>query len=192
VRPVVRVGGLMVAAFVLMFVGSGIAQASTALAAHAGSGSRLSAQDRAFLVQAHQSNLAEIATGKLAERKATRADVRALGRMFVADHRKLDAELRVVAKKLEVRLPSQPNRQQRAAAAKLERLSGRAFDKAWLDVQIVAHRQAIAAGAKEIAHGTNSDVVRLAKKSAPVIKHHLRELLRAKARPASTKHNKAA
>ena len=197
-RTVVRAAGLLFAAAVVILLGpAAIAQAHpitmpSAAATDAARPDQVSQQDVTFLVQAHQSNLAEIATGRLAERKASSAKVRALGRMFVRDHTRLDAELVKVAKKLGVRLPSAPNAQQKALAAKLEKLTGRAFDRAWLDAQIMAHRKAIALGEREIARGLNKDVVRLAKKSAPVIKHHLQELIGTKAHSptaaASTQH----
>jgi putative membrane protein len=197
-RMVVRATGLLLAAAVLVLAApAAIAQAQTTTMpagapAHPAKPDQVPRQDATFLVQAHQSNLAEIATGRLAERKAASPKVQALGRMFVRDHTRLDAELAKVARKLGVRLPSAPNAGQKALAAKLEKLSGGPFDRAWLNGQIAGHREAIAAGDREIARGSNSDVVLLAKRSAPVIKHHLQELLGTKAGPrpsaASTQH----
>ncbi len=66
-RRIVRATVLLLAAVVLALVGpAAVAQAAT-------SDGQVSAQDKAFLRAAHQSNLAEIATGKLAEQKVAYA-----------------------------------------------------------------------------------------------------------------------
>jgi putative membrane protein len=169
-RTILRAAGLLLAAAALMLVGP------AAVAQAAGTSKHVSKQDVAFLRAAHQSNLFEIQTGKLAERKGKSAEVRELGRMFVKDHTKLDADLKKVAKRLGVDLPSRPNTEQRALAARLSKLSGSAFDKAWLDGQIVQHRKAKANGERELTKGSNKYAIGVAKKSAPVIKKHLKEL----------------
>ena len=162
---------LVLGALVLALVGpASIAQASTS---HAG----VSAQDRTFLRAAHQSNLAEISTGKLADQKGRSAKVRELGRMFIKDHTKLDADLKKVAKNLGVSLPDQPNAEQRALAAKLRKLSGTAFDKAYLDGQLTSHVKARTNGRTELSKGSNPDVLKLAKTSAPIVQHHINELV---------------
>ncbi|GAA4710801.1 hypothetical protein GCM10023215_60950 [Pseudonocardia yuanmonensis] len=178
-RTILRAAGLIIAAVALVLLGpAAVAQAGPG-SGDAGKGDAVSAQDKAFLRAAHQSNLAEIETGELAEKRGKDADVRALGSLFVKHHTNLDADLKKVAEKLDVDLPDKPNAEQRAVAAKLKRLSGD-FDKAWLDAQIVAHRKALANGEKEQNKGSNDDVIELAKKSAPVIKDHLERLLDAK------------
>nr|WP_305786960.1 DUF4142 domain-containing protein [Actinoplanes lichenis] len=62
-------------------------------------------QDAAYLRAAHQSNLAEIAGGKVAQQKGQSQDVKDLGARFVTDHTKLDAALRQTADQLGVDLP---------------------------------------------------------------------------------------
>jgi putative membrane protein len=170
-RTILRGAAMLLAALVLVLVGpAAAANATTPDHGH------VSDQDKAFLVAAHQSNLAEIATGALAERKGASKEVRDLGKMFVTDHTRLDADLKKVADKLGVHLPSQPNAEQRAFAAKVAKLSGSSFDRQWLAGQITAHCKAKANGEKEIAKGSNHDVIKIAKTSAPVIQHHLDEL----------------
>jgi putative membrane protein len=170
-RTILRGAAMLLAALVLVIVGPAAAAGATT-PGH----DRVSDQDRAFLVAAHQSNLAEIATGALAERKGASEEVRDLGKMFVTDHTRLDADLEKVADRLGVHLPSQPNAEQRAFAAKVAKLSGSSFDRQWLAGQITAHCKAKANGEKELAKGSNHDVIELARTSAPIIAHHLQEL----------------
>jgi putative membrane protein len=132
-----------------------------------------SAQDIAWLRAAHQNNLSEIHAGQAAQRKATSGVVRQHGALFIRDHTRLDGDLRAVARKLGVSLPSRPSPQQRAVLASVAAKSGSAFDSAWLQSQLTGHRQAKAAGQTELADGSDAQVKALARAAAPVIQMHL-------------------
>ena len=167
-RLIIRVTVLLLGAVVLALVGpAAMAEASTG---HSGD---VTAQDRAFLVAAHQSNLAEIATGTLAQQKSGNAKVRALGREWVRHHTMLDADLKKVAKRYGVSLPSRPNAEQRAQAAKDKKLSGSAFDRTWLSGELTGHVTTRTAGRTELARGSNADVLKLDRAAAPVVQHHI-------------------
>jgi putative membrane protein len=174
-RLIIRALVLVLGAVILALVGpTAVAQASTSQDGHG-----VTSQDRAFLRAAHQANLAEISTGRLAENKGRSAQVRDLGRMFVTDHTRLDSDLKQVARRLNVSLPNQPNATQRALAARLKKLSGTAFDKAFLDGQLNGHVMARSAGRTELAKGSNADAKTVARTSAPVVQHHINELVAA-------------
>jgi putative membrane protein len=142
---------------------------SAALAAAA----QANQQDQTFLRKAHQSNLAEIQAGRLAQQKAASASVRDMGARLVRDHTRLDSRLRPVADQLGVNLPDRPNAMQRQVAAQLSAKSGAAFDRAWVAAMIVGHRQALADGQAELRSGSSDRVRSLARSAAPVIQGHL-------------------
>ncbi|GAA3952419.1 hypothetical protein Aau02nite_04140 [Amorphoplanes auranticolor] len=129
-------------------------------------------QDTTFLRAAHQSNLAEIATGKLAQQKGASEQVKDLGARWVADHTKLDATLTDTAEALGVDLPDAPNAEQRALARRYEAVSGRDFDALWIPTQMDAHMKAMRLGEKEVAEGSDAQVKKLAQDSAPVVAAH--------------------
>lgn len=162
-----RVALIGMAGVGLALASVGVAGATTATTAAP------NAQDRAFLVAAHQSNLAEIQAGRAAQQKATNQVVREHGAIFIRDHTRLDANVRAVAQQFGVTLPSQPNEGQRASLAAVSAKSGAAFDAAWLQQQLVSHRQSLALGNTELAQGSDPAVKGLASASAPVIKMHL-------------------
>jgi putative membrane protein len=141
------------------------------------------AQDRAFLVAAHQSNLTEIAAGKAAQAKATTSVVREHGQLFITDHTRLDAGLQQVAKTLGITLPTTPNAAQQATLASVSAKSGAAFDSAWLTSQLAGHKAAKAAGATELATGSDASVLGVAKTAAPVVELHLTMLEQATGTP---------
>jgi putative membrane protein len=161
------------------------ALALPAAAATAAPAAAPSAQDRQWMVAAHQSNLTEIAAGKAAQQKATTAKVRNLGAMFIRDHTAQDAKLRAAAKSFGVDLPGSPNAQQRASLAAVAAKSGAAFDSAWIAAQTVGHRQTLAATDKELANGSDATVLKLARASRPVIAMHYRELTSGSGSPMS-------
>lgn len=144
---------------------AGVAGASTTAAPNA--------QDKAFLVAAHQSNLAEIAAGKAAQAKATTSVVREHGALFIADHTRLDAGLQKTASTLGVDLPAAPSAAQQASLAAVTAKSGAAFDAAWLQQQLASHQASLALGNTELAKGSDPAAITVAKTAAPVVKMHL-------------------
>src|SRR3712207_4098106 len=95
-----------------------------------------SEQDTTYMQAAHQSNLAEIATGRLAQQKAASQEVKGLGARWVEDHTRLDSALQDAAAALNVDLPDAPNAEQRALARRYEAASGEQFDALWIPTQM--------------------------------------------------------
>jgi predicted outer membrane protein len=146
-----------------------------------------SAQDKAWLVAAHQVNLAEIAAGKLAEQKGTSPTVKALGKRFVEDHTKLDRSLRSVAQQANVTLPHAPSAAQLAAVQQLNATAkGADFDKLWIQQQLAGHASAIQATQQEVEKGSDAQVKQAAVKALPVIKAHHDALAKATPSPSVT------
>jgi putative membrane protein len=132
-RNVVRATVLAALASALLLPGSVSADRS---------GNRTDA--RAFLKAAGPSNLFEIQSGRLAVDRGQSAEVKAIGQMLVADHTAEYRRLRALANRYDVRLPRRPTPRQRQQIETLAGLSGAEFDRAFLEAQAAAHREAIA------------------------------------------------
>jgi putative membrane protein len=145
---------------------------------HAGSSTdtlaSISRQDRVFLMNAHQGNLAEIKLGQLASQKGRCEAVRRIARVFIKDHSRLGTEVRSLADRIDVRLPKAPGAAAQKQLAEVAKLSGRKFDIAWLRLQVAWHREAIELGEQELQHGRSPEVKALASGAAPVIMRHLK------------------
>ncbi len=163
-------------------LGAALLFASPAVAAPSG-------QDASWLKAAHQYNLTEISAGQAAQSHAASATVRGLGQMFIADHTAGDAKLQAVAAQLGVSLPGTPDAAQQQQLAQASATSGSAFDALFLSSQTSGHRQALAAGTAEISSGQDASVLALARATAPVVQHHLNELLAAQAGSSPTSVN---
>jgi putative membrane protein len=129
-------------------------------------------QDTTYLRAAHQSNLAEIAGGTIAQQKAEDQQVKDLGARFVADHTKLDDAIKQTASALGVDLPSAPNAEQQALAARYRAASAEQFDALFIATQMDAHMKAMRLGETEIANGSDAQAKKAAQDAAPVIASH--------------------
>lgn len=141
----------------------------------------VSPQDRGWLTAAHQINLAEMVSGKLAEKSGRTAAVRDAGRMLAIDHEMLDAQLIAVAQLLGVELPGKPDAQQREQMNRFQSVSGMKFDATWTKDETADHVEAIREAEREIKGGSDSQVKDLAKAALAVLKKHLSTLQRASA-----------
>jgi putative membrane protein len=160
----------------VLLVGGGVAAAQTTPPAPPGGGgtaAQLSEQDRAFMMENAQTNLAEISTGQLAIQRASSPSTKQTAQTVVSDHQQALAQLRDIAQRHSVTLPDSPNPTQQQLARQLQSLTGLAFDRTLLPAWIGGHQQAIAQAQQEIASGTNVDVQQYARGFLPVAQKHL-------------------
>jgi len=154
-------------------VGSAITRARTWTADPPAKGN-LSPQDQAFARKAAQIDLGEEALGKLAQQKATGADVKDFGKLMVTDHTKAERSLKAAASAAGITLPSQPSAQQQQMEQKLSSQSGTQFDQAYVRGMLKGHDKAIQAFQTEIENGQNPQLKQYAERELPVIQDHIR------------------
>jgi len=136
--------------------------------------SRQEQGDKQFIMKAAQSNIAEIAAGKMALSKATSADVKKFGQMMVDDHTRALKELdSIVRANKGPALPAEPDPAHKQAAKEMEALSGKSFDAAYISSQLKDHKEAIALFEKESSTGTDAAVKSYAIKTLPHLRMHL-------------------
>jgi putative membrane protein len=140
----------------------------------------VSAQDRAWLAEAHRANLAEVQVGKLAEKKGGTPAVRSAGAVLVGDHTKFDIEVTRAAHDLGVRLPKTAMPDDTTAAARMSSESGSRFDHDFLSTMITGHEQVIVDTKAEIRKGSSPQVISLAQAALPVLYKHLNLLEKAR------------
>ena len=88
----------------------------------------LSEADRSFLVKESRGAAYELASAKLAVKKASRGDVKSYAEKLVKDHEMYNAALEKLGKSQGLTLPNEPDPADKAHMQDLERLSGAAFD----------------------------------------------------------------
>lgn len=99
----------------------------------------LTAADRNLLVRVKLAGLWEVPAGDMAQDHSTDQRVRAVGRVLAADHRRLNEEVAVAARKLQVVLPDRPNPSQQGWLDEMTPERGRAFDQTFANRLRTAH-----------------------------------------------------
>lgn len=133
------------------------------------------AADSKFMKDAAAGGMGEVELGRLASEKATRPEVKAFGKMMVDDHSKANAELKALAEKKNVTLPAGPKPEHKALEARLSKLSGSAFDDAYMAAMVKDHEKDVREFERESKTGGDDDVKSWAGKTLPTLRHHLDE-----------------
>jgi putative membrane protein len=157
----------------------------------------LSAADKTFVKKAAEGGLAEVELGKLATEKASNDQVKKFGQRMVDDHGKANDQLKDVAAQKHVDLPTEPNAKDKATKARLEKLSGEEFDRAYMRDMVKDHKADVAEFARESQSSKDLAVKNFARQTLPTLRNHLKEA--EKLAPAhkttaqnyGTKHNSA-
>lgn len=133
-------------------------------------------QDRLFLKLAAMGNLGEVEAGHLALTKSSNPRVQAFARQMTEDHSATREKLDRLARDRRLPAPTTPQPDQQAARQRLESLSGRAFDAAYLETQLVDHQKTVQLLEWEIGSGQDAAVQQLAKDTLPAVLEHLRQV----------------
>lgn len=99
--------------------------------------------DSKFATDAANANLAEVALGKLAGTKSANAQVKNFAEMMVKDHTKANDDLMGIAKEKNITLPAAPDADHQKKLDDLSKLSGKDFDKAYIDAMVDGHKKVL-------------------------------------------------
>jgi putative membrane protein len=149
----------------------------TGLALAFGAGLSARAQDPSsstFLKDAAQGGLAEIELAQLAETKSSNPQVKSFAQMIVTDHTKANERVSTIASTKKIALPTDVSGGQRAEKAKLDNLSGAAFDTAYAAEMVRDHQQDIKVF-EQAAKSNDPEVQTFASDTLPTLQHHLQE-----------------
>ena len=159
-----------------LMVGSGVSALALAQATPADkpAASTANKADAQRLMSIAQANIAEIAAGKMALEKSTNADVKTFAQTMIDDHTKGLEETKKVAAMKNVTLPDEPDAAHKKMAADMSKLSGAAFDKAYISKAGVAdHTKVLAKVKADGAKTQDADVKALTAQLDPTVAHHL-------------------
>ena len=130
--------------------------------------------DQSFVTKAAQGGMAEVQLGKLAVERASNPAVKNFGQKMVDDHSKVGDELKQLADRKGITLPAAVDAQDKATYNRMSRLSGAAFDRAYMQDMMKDHRTDIADFQDEARSGADPDVRSFASKSLPTLQDHLK------------------
>ncbi|MDU2019874.1 MAG: DUF4142 domain-containing protein [Leclercia adecarboxylata] len=140
-----------------------------------GSMAKLSSGDEKALKDMAQANINEIAAAKIALNKAESSEVKAFAQKMVDDHGDALTKVQTVAKQKDVTLPTEPDAQHKAMADKLEKESGDAFDKMYMEnAGTKDHKMVLSKLQSDAKNIKDPDVKALADAHTPVVEQHLK------------------
>lgn len=135
----------------------------------------IAASDARFVKEAADGGFAEVALGQLAVQKASSNDVKQFGQRMVDDHGKANEQLKELAAEKKIDIPREPSAKHKATQARLEKLSGDEFDKAYMADMLKDHKKDVADFRRESQSAKDPDVKNFAAQTLPTLQEHLKQ-----------------
>jgi putative membrane protein len=133
-----------------------------------------SAKDSAkFAPVAAQGGMAEVEMGQLAIQRAADPAVKEFGQRMVTDHSRAGAELKTIASRKQIQLPTEISSSQKSMVDKLSKLSGAEFDKEYMSGMVKDPEEDAKEFQTQSNEGNDPDIKAFAAKTLPIIQEHL-------------------
>jgi putative membrane protein len=132
-----------------------------------------SAMDKMFVKKALQGGMAEVQLGQLTLQKSNNDQVKQFAQRMIDDHTKLEEQMKPVAQQLGVSDPDGVTKKDKATMAKLQALSGPAYDEAYIRDMVRGHKQDLSDFQMEASSGQDQTVKDAANQGSKVIAQHL-------------------
>ncbi|WP_246606866.1 DUF4142 domain-containing protein [Paractinoplanes toevensis] len=133
----------------------------------------VSEADIDFVIKVRLAGLWEIPAGEMAQKQSKNTGIQKIGKTIAGQHVVLDQLDRAAAKKLGIKIPSQPNKDQQGWLAEMRDAQGEEFDQIYIDRLRAAHGKIFPAIAT-IRTSTRNDTVRkLAQQANQFVMTHL-------------------
>jgi putative membrane protein len=130
---------------------------------------------QAFVTKAANSNMFEIQSSQLAEKKSKNQDIKQLAQMLVADHKKLGSQFKSVVKESKAKAPQTLDADAANKLSQLKTAAGTDFDRVYLQDQLDGHQEAVDLFTAYSENGDNPALKSWASKTLPTLKEHLQK-----------------
>ncbi len=136
-------------------------------------GNSPSMADQAFVKSVMESDAAEVQLGQLATTKSQSDDVKKFGESMVENRKRLDDQLKPIAKELGVSEPKGPSKKDKQLIASLEGMSGTQFDEEYIRAVMKDHQKDVKDFQSAAQTAQDPNVQQTARTDAPVLEQHL-------------------
>ena len=130
---------------------------------------------QAFLKKAAEEQQAQIALGQLAAKQAKNTRVKNFGDEMVIVHRTVSFQLRELATPRGVQLPLEPDDEHKRVQKELSKLSGHAFDRAYMQQILGDHQNDVNEFEEGMQQVDDAEVLRWAHKTLPMLRAHVED-----------------
>ncbi len=148
------------------------ASATSSMAGDTGTGAPVMG-DKMFVKKAIMGSDTEIAAAKMALQKSSNPQVQQFAQKMVDDHTKLLDDMKQIAAQENIKYKDEPSPEGKKMAAKLDKLSGPEFDKAYVNGMVKDHKEDVKDFTAEVNTGKDQPTKDAAQKGLPVIQEHL-------------------
>jgi len=138
--------------------------------------SHASSADRKFVATATEAGLAEVEMAKLAHDHAASSEVSQFAAHMIEDHQKTNEDLVKIADAKGLPHTTTLSAKDQTEFRKLQSLSGAAFDREYVRVQLAAHKDAVALFQGESRNGKDAELKQFASSTLPTLQSHLQQV----------------
>lgn len=128
-----------------------------------------------FTQKAYMGSMAEVQLGELAKKKASNKEVKKFAEMMIKDHGNANKELKSIAQKQNMKVPDSISMEMKNMMKELQKQSGKAFDKAYMNNMVKEHEKAAELYQQAVNDLTNQELKKYAQKTMKVIEGHLEQ-----------------
>jgi putative membrane protein len=117
----------------------------------------------------------ELEEGKVARQRSTSKHLKEYGDLMVKDQSRMLEELKIIAERKQVKLPSNLSQEKAEGLADLKKEHGESFDKKFIKMMILDHKRDV----RKFERATKSndaDVKLFATKYLPIVQSHLEKM----------------
>ena len=126
-----------------------------------------------FMVKVADVGMTEVKLGQMAQDKGTNQRVKDFGAMMVKDHTAAGDELKSLASRKNVTLPSSVGDDHQKKIDDLSKKTGKDFDKAYMNAMVDGHQSAVNYFEKASKNTKDADTKAWVDKTLPTLKMHL-------------------
>lgn len=131
-----------------------------------------SSQDN-FWTKAAQGGMAEVQFSQLALQKSQNAEVKNFAERMVTDHAKANNELKALAAKKNVTLPTEMDAAHQSRLNELKGMTGAEFDRAYVETMVADHQASVQLFENQADEKNDPDSSAFAQKTLPTLRMHL-------------------
>lgn len=128
--------------------------------------------DSTFVIESASSGMMEVELGTMAQQKATNQRVKDFGAMMVKDHSAANEELKTLASQKNFTIPDAMLAKHKRHVDHLSSLSGAAFDRAYINAMVKAHKDDIDEFEDASKKTKDADLRAWAAKQLPILTMH--------------------
>lgn len=127
-----------------------------------------------FAKRMYKGNMFEVKMGVLAEKRSKNADVKQFAQRMQKDHSQAQEELKKIAQKENIELPTEMSGEQSMKYTEFEKKSTKRFDKDYSDLMVKEHTADVEYLQKAVKELNDPEMKSYAQKTLPILEEHLK------------------